>query len=226
MTAAMVPARSRATHTVPGGGVLSIGPALLQADAGHGAVPVWPRRRQSPLDVVVVVGASVVVVGASVVVVAGGLLVVVVGASVVVVAGGLLVVVVGASVVVVVGAVVVVVVVGNGSGSGNSWIAGPEVVVVVEFVETLEMTLGWVVTFPGFVVEVVERETVVVVDDFGLKITILGTAVVVLELGAAVVAGVLAPGVAAPVVGTSVTTVVGTAAVSDGWLTEWNGPLR
>jgi hypothetical protein len=176
-------------------------------------------------SVVVVVGGSVVVVvGGSVVVVVGGSVVVVVGASVVVVVGGglglVVVVVVGASVVVVVGGSVVVVVVGNGSGSGNSWIGGPEVVVVVELEEgCVEMTLGWVVTFPGFVVvEVVERGAVVVVDDFGLKIRILGTAeVVVPALGAAVVVGVLVPGLAGFVVGGWVTTVVvGTAAVSDG----------
>lgn len=177
-------------------------------------------------SVVVVVGGSVVVVvgGSVVVVVVGGsVVVVVVGGSVVVVVGGglgLVVVVVGTSVVVVVGGSVVVVVVGNGSGSGNSWIGGPEVVVVVELEEgCVEMTLGWVVTFPGFVVvEVVEREAVVVVDDFGLKIRILGTAeVVVPALGAAVVVGVLVPGLAGFVVGGWVTTVVvGTAAVSDG----------
>jgi hypothetical protein len=129
---------------------------------------------------------------------------------------------------------VVVVVVGNGSGSGKSWIGGAEVVVVVElpvgvFDDWVEMTLGWVVTFPGFVVdEVVEREAVVGVDDFGLKTRILGTTVVVVAaLGAPVVVGVLVPGLAGFVVGGGVATVVvGTAAVSAGWLTEWNGPLR
>ena len=186
------------------------------------------------LAVVVVVGASVVVVvGASVVVVVGASVVVVVGASVVVVVGASVVVVVGGGlglvVVVVVGGTVVVVVVGNGSGSGNSWIGGADVVVVVESEEGwVEMTLGWVVTFPGFAVdEVVEREDVVVVDDFGLKIRILGTTVVVVvELGAPVV-GVLVAALAGFVVGDGVATVVvGTAAVSDGWLEEWNGPLR
>jgi hypothetical protein len=186
-------------------------------------------------SVVVVVGASVVVVvGASVVVVVGASVVVVVGASVVVVVGASVVVVVGGGlgfvVVVVVGGTVVVVVVGNGSGSGNSWIGGADVVVVVESEEgRVEMTLGWVVTFPGFAVdEVVEREDVVVVDDFGLKIKILGTTVVVVvELGAPAVVGVLVAGLAGFVVGDGVATVVvGTAAVSDGWLEEWNGPLR
>jgi hypothetical protein len=179
--------------------------------------------------VVVVVGGSVVVVGASVVVVVGGSVVVVVGGSVVVVVGGGL----GFVVVVVVGGTVVVVVVGNGSGSGKSWIGVPEVVVVVELPEGwvpedwVEMTAGWVVTFPGFVVdEVFER--VVVGVDFGLKTRILGTTVVVVAaLGAPVVVGVLVPGLAGFVVGGGVATVVvGTAAVSDGWLTEWNGPLR
>jgi len=152
----------------------------------------------------VVVGGSVVVVGASVVVVVGGSVVVVVGGSVVVVVGGGL----GFVVVVVVGGTVVVVVVGNGSGSGKSWTGGPEVVVVVELPEGwvsadwVEMTLGSVVTLPGFVVdEVVEREVVVGVDDFGLKIRILGTTVVVVAaLGAPVVVGVLVPGLAGFVV--------------------------
>ena len=178
----------------------------------------------NPDVVVVVVGGSVVVVGASVVVVVGGSVVVVV-----VVGGGL-----GFVVVVVVGGTVVVVVVGNGSGSGKSSIGGAEVVVVVELPEGwvsedwVEMTTGSVVTFPGFVVEVVEREAVVGVDDFGLKIRILGTTVVVVAaLGAPVVVGELVPGLAGFVVGGGVATVVvGTAAVSDGWLTEWNGPLR
>ena len=124
-------------------------------------------------------------------------------------------------------------VVGNGSGSGKSWIGVPEVVVVVELPEGwvpedwVEMTAGWVVTFPGFVVdEVFER--VVVGVDFGLNTRILGTTVVVVAaLGAPVVVGVLVPGLAGFVVGGGVATVVvGTAAVSDGWLTEWNGPLR
>jgi hypothetical protein len=126
-------------------------------------------------------------------------------------------------VVVVVGGTVVVVVVGNGSGSGNSWIGGPEVVVVVELPEGsvpedwVEMTLGWVVTFPGFVVEVVDREAVVVVDDFGRKTTVLGSTVVVVAALGAPVVGVLVSGLAGFVVGGSVTTVVvGTAAVSDG----------
>ena len=184
--------------------------------------------------VVVVVGGSVAVVvvvgGSVVVVVVGGSVVVVVGGSVVVVVvgGSVVVVVVGGGfgfvVVVVVGGTVVVVVVGNGSGSGNSWIGGPEVVVVVELPEgsvpedTVEMTLGWVVTFPGFVVEVLERDAVVVVDDFGRKTTVLGSTVVVVPaLGATVVVGVLVPGFAGLVVGGWVTTVVvGTAALSDG----------
>jgi hypothetical protein len=191
--------------------------------------------------VVVLVGGTVVAV--VVVVLVGGTVVAVVvvvlvgGTVVVVVVGGglgfVVVVDVGGSVVVV-GGTVVVVVVGNGSGSGKSSIGVPEVVVVVELPEGwvsedwVEMTLGSVVTFPGFVVDVVEREAVVGVDDFGLKIRILGTTVVVVAaLGAPVVVGELVPGLAGFVVGGGVATVVvGTAAVSDGWLTEWNGPLR
>jgi hypothetical protein len=154
--------------------------------------------------VVVVVGGTVVVVvvgGTVVVVVVGGtVVVVVVGGTVVVVGGGL-----GFVVVVVVGGTVVVVVVGNGSGSGKSWIGGPEVVVVVELPEGwvlegwVEMTLGWVVTFTGFVV--LEREAVVVVDDFGLKTTVLGSTVVVVAALGAPVVGVLVPGLAGLVVG-------------------------
>jgi hypothetical protein len=64
------------------------------------------------------------------------------------------------------------------------------------------------------------------VDVFGLKITILGATVVVgWAAGTAVVVGV--PGLVVFVVGGWVATVVvGTAAVRDGWLLEWNGPLR
>ena len=121
------------------------------------------------VDSVVVVGGSVVVVVVDVVVVVGGTVVVVVvgGTVVVVVVGGTVVVVGGGGgfVVVVGGGLVVVVVVGNGSGSGNSSIGVPEVVVVVveELSEVLvEMTAGCVVTLPGFVVdEVVECEEVV-----------------------------------------------------------------
>ena len=119
------------------------------------------------------------------------MVVVVVGGGagfVVVVVGGLVVVVVG-------GGLVVVVVVGNGSGSGNSSMGVPDVVVVVEELSEVlvEMTAGCVVTLPGFVVdEVVECEEVVLAVVLSPKITIFGPVVVVPAAGTpVVVVGVL-----------------------------------
>jgi hypothetical protein len=188
-------------------------------------------------SVVVVVGASVVVVvGASVVVVVGASVVVVVGASVVVVGASVVVVVdFGRVVVVVGGGDVVVVVVGNGSGSGNSSIGVPSVVVVVlpPCEGLVEMTLGWVCVFPGLLPEevVVVCFVVGVEEFFGLlKITIFGTTVVAMTPGTPDVVGVLPVLPVLPVWAGTVTagfetTVVGTAA-RVGSLMDLNGPLR
>ena len=108
------------------------------------------------------------------------------GGGFVVVVGGLVVVVVG-------GGLVVVVVVGNGSGSGNSSMGVPDVVVVVEELSEVlvEITAGCVVTLPGFVVdEVVECDEVVLAVVLSPKITIFGPVVVVPAAGTPVVVGV------------------------------------